>query len=99
MILTNFFGACTVRIPRIPVDAPADRLMVGCLTLSVRAAQAWAWVDAFLLGAAGLNLRTVGTGDTFGTTSSEWVTLGVSWPTFAGGDTIFLNAVCVCSAR
>ena len=70
-VLTDFLGTGTIRISRVSSIAPADRLMVNCLTLGVRAAQPRTWINARLLRPTGLRLRTLGTGDALGPAASE----------------------------
>ena len=99
MILTNFRSASTIRISRESAIAQADRLMPGCSTIGIRAAQAWTGIEALLLSPTGLVLRAVRAGGALGSAAADWVALRVSRSTIARGNAVLLNAVGVYSAR
>ena len=73
--------------------------MVDCPTLGIRAAQARAWINALLLCAAGLSLRTVVASNALRPAADQRVSLGMSWPTLAYSNAVLVDAVGVSPTR
>ena len=97
-ILTNNFGADTIRISSVSIAARTDRLMIDRLASCSCTAQSRTGVKTFLIRPTCLCLRTVGVNNTFWSAACDWVALGEALKTLADRDSLIVVITVSCDA-